>query len=284
MSVKRRAVATAIAVSVVLTIVKAIVGFLTMSMSVLASALDSFMDACSMVVTMFAVATAEKPADEDHPFGHGKAEAMGGLVQAVLIAISAGFLIFQAFHRIIDGYRLEDEGLGIGVIAISMIVSIMLAAKLRRIGRETESTAIMAGALNFGADILSYAGALVALALEKWLFATNADPIISILISLNIIASAVRVGRDAAAQLMDKTLPEETLNAINRTIHAHEPTVRGYHKLRTRRVGAEKYIDFHVEIDRAASFETAHELTEDIIRDLQTAIPGAHVIVHSDPV
>lgn len=284
MSVKKRAVLLAIAVAIALTIAKAAVGLVTMSMSVLASALDSLMDVFSMSVTMMAVATAEKPADESHPFGHGKAEAVGGLIQAVLIAISAGFLIVQAFHRIVDGYRLEDEALGISVIVISLVVSVGLSLHLKRVGQQTESTALTAGALNFGADVLSYFGVLVALALERWFEVKNADPVISILISINIIVSALRVGHDATSQLMDKTLPVEALAAIDDHIRSHGPTIKGYHRLRTRRVGAEKHIEFHLEIDRTASFDTAHELTEHIIADIQRAIPGAHVIVHSDPV
>lgn len=284
MSVKRRTVLLSIAVAIVLTIAKAVVGLITMSMSVLASALDSLMDVFSMVVTLMAVVTAEKPADESHPFGHGKAEPVGGLIQAVLIAISAGFLIVQAFHRIVDGYHIEDEVLGIAVIVLSLLGSVWLSAKLKRVGQQTESSVLMAGALNFRADVLSYVGVLVALALERWFAVKNADPVISILISINIIVSAFRVGHGATTQLMDKTLPDEILANIDTHIRAYGPTIRGYHKLRTRYVGAEKYIEFHLEIDRTASFETAHDLTERIIADLQHVVPGAHVTVHSDPV
>lgn len=284
MTAKKRAMLLAIATAISLTIVKVTIGFATMSVSVLASALDSFMDVCSMCVTLAAVATAEKPADEGHPFGHGKAEAIAGLIQTVLITISAGFLIFQAIHRIIDGYILEDEILGITAIAASMFGSTLIALYLKRVGRITESTALMAGSLNFGADVFSYAGVLLALFLEKWLAVQNADPVISILISINIISSALRIGRDATSQLMDKTLPRETLAVVDSYIRSHSSSIRGYHKLRTRRVGAEKYIEFHLEIDRAASFEVAHNLTEEIIRDIREAVPGAHITVHSDPI
>lgn len=283
MTVKFKTALISIAVPLFLTILKTIVGLATMSISVLASALDSFMDVCSSTITTIAVLTSEKPADTGHPFGHGKAEAIAGLVQSVFIAISAGFLIFQAFHRIIDGYTLKDEGIGIEVMVLAMVVSIFLSRYMRKVGRETESTAISAGALNFSADVWTNAGVLVALGLERWAAVKNADPIVSILISLYIIVSAIRIAHDAITQLMDKTLPEEMLQAIDRCIRTHGPCVIGYHRLRTRRVGGEKEISFHLEVDNMLTFKSAHDITEAIVADIERAIPGSRVTIHSDP-
>ncbi len=284
MSIKTRTVLISIIVTLALTIVKTAVGLLTRSISVLSSALDSFMDVCSMTINFAAVRAADKPADEDHPFGHGKAEAVAGLFQATFIAASATFLIVQAFHRMIDGYILEDEAVGIAMMIAAIIASIFLTRMMRRAGRRTQSCALEAGALNFGADIWTNAGVLVALMLERWASVKNADPIISILISLYIVVSAIRVGHDAIAQLMDLSLPSESLAIIDGCIRAHGPMVKGYHRLRTRRVGAERQIEFHLEIDRNTSFEHAHTVTEAIIADIRHAIPGSHVTVHSDPV
>lgn len=283
MSIKRRAIGTAIIVTLSLTIVKTAIGLLTMSIAVLSSALDSFMDACSMSINLFAVRAAEKPADTSHQFGHGKAEAIAGLFQSVFIAASASFLIVQAFHRMIDGYRLEDEVVGMAVMIVALGASIFLTNMLKKANKDTESNVIEASALNFGADVWTSIGVLVALVLERLWHVKNADPIISILISLYILSSAVRVGHNAIAQLMDKTLPIDTLSVIDRCIRSHGQIIRGYHKLKTRRVGEEKFIEFHLEIDRTASFEIAHAMTEAIIADIKKIIPGAHVTVHSDP-
>jgi len=283
MTSKGRAAFASTLVALGLVVIKVVVGLITMSMAVLASALDSFMDLCSTGISVAAIRTAEKPADEAHPFGHGKAESIAGLIQAVLITVSAGFLIYQAFVKIVKGYQLEDEHLGIAVMVISIAASILIARHLGQVGRRTESPVLTAGALNFSADVWTNSGALLALGLERWAAVKNADPVISILISLFIVVSATRIGRDATAQLMDKTLPADILRTIDECIRTHRPSVKNYHKLRTRGVGTERYIEFHVEIDRNLSFERAHEITEDIISEIKRAIPGARVTVHSDP-
>lgn len=284
MTDKTKIALRALAVASTLTVIKAVVGFVTMSISVLASALDSLMDIFSVSITLAAIRAAEKPADEAHPFGHGKAEAIAGLLQALAIAASAAFLIYQAFRKIVRGYHLQDELLGVAVMIIATVASIYLSRGLKRAAREMESTALAAGALNFGADVWTNMGVLVALGLERFGPVRNADPIISILISLYITISAIRVAHDAIAQLMDKTLPRSLLATIDNCVHSHAHCIRGYHRLKTRRVGPEKFIEFHLEIDRTVSFEHAHEMTEKIIADIRREIPNSRVIVHSDPV
>lgn len=283
MTPKTKTAVLALVIAMALTVIKAAVGLLTMSISVLASALDSLMDIFSSAISLTAVSAAAKPADRAHPFGHGKAEAIAGFFQAILIASSAGFLIYHAFLRIVRGYQLEDEFVGVAVMIVATLTSIYLARHLKRVGRETQSTALAAGALNFGADVWTNIGVLIALCLERLAQVQNADPIISILISLYIIISAVRIMGDAITQLMDKTLPADVLSTIDRCIWAHGHCIQGYHGLRSRRVGAEKFIEFHLEIDRNVSFEHAHAITETIISDIKVAIPGSEVTVHSDP-
>ncbi len=284
MSPKSRAAVVSILVAASLTLIKATVGWLTLSIAVLASALDSLMDVFSTGVALAGVRTAEKPADEKHQFGHGKAEAIAGLIQAAFILASAIFLITHAFRRIARGYQLEDETVGIAVMVVAIISSALLARYLRNVGRQTESVALTGSALNFGADVWTNIGVIIALVLERWAHVTNADPVISILISLYIAFSALRVGHEAITQLMDRALPQNVIAIIDRCIRQHEPMVHGYHRLRTRQVGAEKHIEFHLEIDRHLSFEEAHAMTETIVADIGKAIPGAQVTAHSDPV
>ncbi|MBN1282750.1 MAG: cation transporter, partial [Proteobacteria bacterium] len=281
MNAKSRAMLTALGASTALTLAKIAVGLITMSMAVLASALDSLMDIISMTIGFAAVRTSDMPADDKHQFGHGKAEAIAGLVQATLIAVSATFLIWQSSHRIIDGYVLKDEELGLGMIVVALVASSLLARMLRRTGECTNSTALAASALNYGSDVWTNTGVLVALGLERWGHVKNADPIISILISLYIAASAIRIAKDSISPLMDRSLPREMLFEIEHCVRAHSPRVRGYHRLRTRMVGQEKHIEFHLEVDRTLSFEEAHLLTEQIIADIMHAIPDSHVMVHT---
>jgi ferrous-iron efflux pump FieF len=284
MTLKVRTVLIALLTSLGLAVVKLAVGIFTSSIAVLASALDSFTDACSMGISLVAVKSAEKPADEQHQYGHGKAEAIAGLAQAAFIGLSGAYLVYQAFHRMIEGYRLENETAAIALMIVAIGASFALNWMMKNVGRRTESTAIESGALHFGADLWTNAGVLIALGLERWAHIRNADPIISILISIYIIVSAVRVGHKAISQLMDRSLPSEMLAVIDRCISAHAPMVKGYHRLRTRQVGPEKEIEFHVEIDRGLSFEEAHNITEAIVADIEHEIPGSTVTAHSDPV
>lgn len=283
MTPKSKASIISMLTAAALAIAKLVVGLLTASIAVLASALDSAMDVISIGIGFIAIRTSDKPADQKHQFGHGKAESIAGLAQAAIIATTASFLIYMAFGRILEGYRLDGEMIGILVMAISIVTSAILAAYLRKISKRTESTALSAGALNFGADVWTNAGALVALTLEKWGGVTNADPVISILISLYVIISAIRIAHEAISQLMDSTLPSDVLRIIDECIRSREPMVKGYHNLKTRQVGMEKYIEFHVEIEKTLSFEEEHEISESIIAEIKKHIPGAWVTVHSDP-
>ena len=283
MTPKSRASLISMLTAAGLATIKLTVGLITASIAVLASALDSIMDVISIGIGFIAIRASDKPADQNHQFGHGKAESIAGLAQAAIIAATAGFLIYIAFGKIVKGYHLSGEVIGLVAMTISIITSAILAIYLGKISKRTESTALSAGALNFGADVWTNAGALVALALEKWGNVTNADPVISILISLYVIISAVRIAHEAISQLMDSTLPTDILQIIDSCIRSREPLVKGYHKLRTRQVGMEKYIEFHIEIEKTLSFEDEHELTESVITEIKKAIPGAWVTVHSDP-
>ncbi len=284
MTLKVKTVLLALLTSTGLAVVKLAIGLLTSSIAVLASALDSFTDAFSMGINLLAVRQAEKPADEKHPYGHGKAEPIAGLAQAAFIAFSAAYLIYRAFKRMMEGYTLENETVAIAVIVLALAVSIFLAHRMKRVGECTSSAALEACALNYGADVWTNAGVLVALALEKWEHVKNADPIISMLISIYIVVSAIRIAKDAISQLMDKSLPRDMIATIDSCIQGRSPLIKGYHRLRTRSVGSEKEIEFHIEIDRNASFEEAHAITEAVIAEIKSAIPGSNVTAHTDPV
>jgi ferrous-iron efflux pump FieF len=280
---KLKTAIAAIIVPFMLMILKIAAAILTMSISLIASALDSLMDTVSQAINFAAIKASEKPADDKHQYGHGKAEAIAGLVQAVFVGISAAFLVYKAFFRIFSGYHLQAEATGFYVMFISMVASIALSVMLKKAGRKMQSTALSASALNFSADVWTNAGVLVALGLENWWRVKNADPVISILISLYIVVSAVRIGADAISQLMDKTIPKDMLDEIDACIKAHKNMVFGYHNLRTRQVGSEKHIEFHLEVKSSLSFRDAHDLTEKIISEIKQKIPNAHVMAHPDP-
>ncbi len=259
-------------------------GWLTGSISVWASLLDSAMDIFASSINYFAVRAAARPPDEDHAYGHGKAESLAGLFQAAVITVSGIFIISEAIKRIAAPRPVTSEWLGIATMFIAAFVSIALVAYLRRVSRATESPALKADAVHYASDVYTNAAALVALlmtALTSWKLI---DPLISIAISGYILWSAVSVARDAIDVLMDRRLPVEINEQITTVVHRHRAEgVVGFHDLRTRRSGSYKFIDLHLEVRRDQSLEEAHALTVRVLRAIEAEIPRSRVQIHTDP-
>jgi ferrous-iron efflux pump FieF len=259
-------------------------GLLTGSISVWASLLDSAMDIFASIINYFAVRAAARPADEDHAYGHGKAESLAGLFQAIAIAISGIYLVREAIRRIITLHETRSEWLGIGTMFIAMIVSLALVRRLKRVARETDSLALASDAVHYTTDIYTNGGALVALlivALTRW---TIADPLVSILIAIYILASAVHVARESIDVLMDRRLPLEVDQQIASIVNRYKDEgVLGFHDVRTRRSGSQKFIDLHLEIARDTRLEEAHDLSVRVLRSIEAEIPRTRVQIHTDP-
>jgi cation diffusion facilitator family transporter len=263
---------------------KIVTGFLTGSISVWASLLDSTMDIFASSINYFAVRAAARPADEDHSYGHGKAESLAGLFQSIVIAASGMFLIYESIRRIINPNRTRAEWLGIVTMLIAVSVSYLLVARLRRVAKETESPALQADATHYVTDIFTNLGALLALvivALTPWQIA---DPAISLAIAFYILWSAVSVGRESIDVLMDRRLPLAVDEQIAAVVNRYKSEgVLGFHDLRTRRSGSQKFIDLHLEVERNMRLEEAHEVTVHVLRAIEAEIPRAHVHIHTDP-
>ena len=268
-----------------LIIIKTVTGLLTGSISVWASLLDSTMDIFATVINFFAVRAAARPADEDHAYGHGKAESLAGLFQSLVIAASGVFLIREAVRRILSPHPTSKELIGVLVMFVAIGISVALVIRLRRVARETESPALHADALHYATDIYTNASALLALViimLTGWLIV---DPLISIAIALYILWSAFHVGRESVDVLMDKRLPLDVDQKIESIVASfRDQGVLGFHDLKTRRSGSQKFIDLHLEIEGDKKLEDAHAVTVRVIRAIQSEIPRAKVHVHSDPV
>jgi ferrous-iron efflux pump FieF len=263
---------------------KLVTGFITGSISVWASLLDSTMDIFASVINYFAVRAASRPADEDHKYGHGKAESLAGLFQSIVIAASGIFLIRESIRRIINPDPTDSEELGVVTMLIAVCVSIALVIRLKRVARETESPALQADATHYVTDIFTNLGALVALiivGLTPW---QMADPIISIGIAFYILWSALSVGRESIDVLMDRRLPPDVDEQIAEVVHRYrDQGVMGFHDLRTRRSGSQKFIDLHLEVERNMRLEEAHGVTVRVLRAIQAEIPRARVHIHTDP-
>lgn len=267
-----------------LIILKTATGLITGSISVWASLLDSTMDIFASTINYFAVRAAARPADEDHSYGHGKAESLAGLFQAIVIAASGIFLIYESIKRIINPSPTSSEWIGTITMFIAVGVSIALVRRLRRVASETESPALKADATHYVTDIYTNLGALLALvivALTPWQIA---DPAISIAIAFYILWSAVAVGRESIDVLMDRRLPPNVDEQVAEIVLGYrEQGVLGFHDLRTRLSGSQKFIDLHLEVDREMRLQEAHDVSVRVLREIEAEIPRARVSIHTDP-
>jgi len=281
---KASAARLSVAAAALLIALKTLTGVLTGSISVWASLLDSAMDIFASAINYYAVRAASAPPDEDHRYGHGKAESLAGLFQSFVIGVSGLVLLWEAVRRIITPHPTASEWLGVGTMAFACVVSYALVARLRHVARQTDSPALKADAVHYATDVYTNGAALFALlvvALTGW---TLADPLISILISAFILRSAVDVAREAVNVLMDRRLPRSIDAKVAAVVERFRAEgVLGFHDLRTRRSGSHKFIDLHLEVEADQTLQQAHDLTVRVIRAIQHEIPRSRVQIHTDP-
>lgn len=268
-----------------LIVLKTGTGWLTGSIAVWASLLDSAMDIFASTINYFAVRAASRPPDEDHNYGHGKAESLAGLFQAAVITFSGLFLIREAIKRMIEPHPTQAEAVGVATMLVTIAASFALVARLRRVANATDSPALSADALHFASDVWTNGGVLVGLVLIYYTGWTILDPLISIAISIYILSSALAVGRESVDVLMDRRLPPEVDEQVAEIVGRFRGEgVLGFHDLRTRRSGSQKFIDLHLEVERDQTLEEAHAASVRVLRTIEAEIPRAKVQIHTDPV
>ncbi len=278
----RLATYASVSVAAILIATKFLAWQLSGSVSLLATLVDSCLDALASLVNLFAVRHALSPADDEHRFGHGKAEALAGLGQAALITGSSLYLLLEAIKRILDPVPVEAFGLGMAVMVFSIIMTVLLLRFQRHVIQRTDSTAIRADALHYRTDLLVNASVLLALGLSLWGW-SGFDALFAIAIAFYILYSAWEIISHAFDHLMDRELPDEDRLEIERTVLSH-PEVRGMHDLRTRRSGTATFMQMHIELDDELSLLQAHGIVEEVESSLATTFPGAQAIIHTDPV
>ena len=256
--------------------------YVTGSVGLLASLVDSVMDSIASLINLFAIRYSLQPADEEHRFGHGKAEPLAGLAQAAFIAGSAVFLIFHAIDRLRLSHPLEQVGIGIGVMVLAIVLTLILLAVQRYVIHRTHSTAIRADSLHYVTDLLTNVSILFALYLTTlgW---TWADPVFAIAVAIYIFYSAFQIGHEAFQQLMDRELPEDILQKIQATAMGH-PEVTGTHETRTRQAGHTRFVQLHLELDENMSLKRAHEIADEVEAEIMAFLPGAEILIHQDPI
>ncbi len=278
----RRVARAAVGVAVFLIVLKTGTYYLTNSVSILSSLLDSLLDAGASLVNLIALVHAAKAADQTHRFGHGKAEALAGLGQAVIIAVSAGLLIWQAVLRIFEPTALTDSEIGIAVMVVAILTTLWLIRYQRRVIAQTQSTAISADSLHYTSDLVLNVSVIISLILAGFFELTYLDPIFAIGIALWILWSAGRILFQSAEELMDREIPlvdREQIKALALSIQG----ALTIHDFRTRRSGQIIFVEIHVEMDPNITLHAAHEIVEAVVAKIETKYPHAEIIVHEDP-
>ena len=277
----RIATYSSVATAILLVTLKLGAWLMTGSVSILASLMDSLMDTAASALNLIAVRYSLVPADEEHRFGHGKAEPLAGLAQAAFISGSAVFLILHAIERLRFPRVLEDVGIGVAIMVVSIVLTALLLLIQRRAIQKTQSTAIRADALHYATDLLTNLTVIVALLLSSygWVWADSA---MAIGVAAYIFYSAGRIGYEAVQHLMDRELGAEVQEQIL-AIARREPEVRGIHDLRTRQSGQMRFVQLHLELDGNLALDRAHAIADRIEREIAALLPDAEVIIHQDP-
>ncbi len=278
----RLATRASVTTALILIIAKLAAYWQTDSVSILASLVDSLMDAGASLINLLAVSYALAPPDEEHRFGHGKAESLAGMAQATFIAGSGLFLIVEAIQRLITPRPIEAFGIGMGVMIFSVIATLLLIAIQQHVIRKTNSAAIRADALHYKTDLFTNIAIIAALLLSQigWL---GIDPLFALGIAAYILYSSWEIGSEAFHDLLDHELPEEKRQQIIDIAKAH-PDVRGMHDLRTRLSGRTEFIQMHIELDDELALIEAHDIADQVEEKIVQAIPTADVVIHLDPV
>lgn len=266
-----------------LILLKAVVSWITGSMSIIAQAADSLLDIFAGIVTISTIRIANRPADREHPYGHGKVEDIGGVVQGVLIFIAGGTIIYSSVRRIIEGAAIEEAEAGIAVMLISIVASIFLSRHLRRVAKATDSTVLEANAQNIAGDVYSASAVLIGLLAFRLTNIVYIDSIIAIGMALYLFWIGYRAISRPFAELVDRRLSHDEEVIIEACIEGHGEQLAGFHKLRTRHSGSQHYIDLHLVINREVSLEDAHAVCDQIEKEIKDYLHDVSVTIHVEP-
>lgn len=278
----RLASTLSLAVATVLMVSKVGAWWMTDSLSLFSSMVDSGLDMLTSLINFMVVRYALRPADEDHRFGHGRAEDIAGLAQATFISGSGFFILFEAAQRLWNPTTIEQTDVGLWVMGFSMVCTTALVLFQRYVIKRTQSTVIAADSLHYITDILSNFAVIVALILVNQYGIQWADPVLALLIAGYIFYGAWEIGHSSFQKLMDSEFSIESHEKIDAIVRAH-PGVLGYHDLRTRQAGMRQFIQMHVDLDGQQTLHSAHDISEALEHKLLEQFPRAEIFLHQDP-
>ncbi len=278
----RRAAIASVCVAMLLTLTKAGAYLASNSVAMLASMADSALDLLASAANFIAIRTSLAPADQEHRFGHGKAEPLAGLMQSAFITASAMFLLVQSVDRLIAPQPIENSSIALAVMTVSIVCTFFLVWYQQHAIKASRSTAIAADRMHYVGDLASNIAVIIAIGLAAWFGWLWADPLLAIGVAGLLLWSAFKVGRDSLDQLMDRELPDEDRAAILAVITGH-PQVRSVRELKTRKSGLSTFIQADITLDGGMSLDAAHCVTDALEDSLARAFPGAQAVIHQEP-
>lgn len=277
-----RAAIASSAMAITLIAMKLYATIQTSSMAMLGSLADSGLDLIASLVVLLGVRIAAQPADNEHRFGHGKAEALAALIQVILISFSALFIAFRSVQRLLSGSETGQAELGIGVSVMAIALTAVLITYQRHVVRRTGSLAIGTDRLHYASDLLLNGSVIVALVLDQMAGLTGADAVFGILIALWLLWGAWKASSHALDQLMDKEWPDELRERFLLAAKDY-PELAGLHDFRTRTSGTHNFAQFHVWVPRDWTVQEAHDRLDRVEEELQRRFPNTEILIHVDP-
>ena len=280
---KKKVAFLSIASNTALIIMKVIAGILSGSVSIISEAIHSSMDLLASFIAFYSVNISSKPADKQHPYGHGKAENISGVIEGVLIFVAAFLIVKEAIYKILNPSEIKDFYVAIAVMSASALANVFVSRILYKVAKEEDSVALEADALHLKTDVYTSAGVALGLALIKITGIGFLDPIVAIGVACLIIKEAWELCCHAFGPLIDSSMSDEEEKRIQDILLDYHEKVIDYSKLRARRSGQYKLIDFTITVSESLSLKEAHEISEEIEKQIEESIHNTDVLIHIEP-
>lgn len=278
-----RIATVSLAVTCTLLVLKLTLGLISGSIAVLGDAVDSATDLVGGAAALLSVRISSTPADEEHPFGHGKVEAVSASVAATVIALGGGLVATQAVIRLIDGSPSIDVGVGLIAMGVAVVANVITSLFMRREAKRSHSMALAAEATHLQTNIVQASAIIAGLLLVEVTDKTFFDPLTALALAAYMAWVAWGLVRTAISEVLDTSLPERELQEIMAVIESHQADIRGFHRLRTRKAGGSRHVDMHLLFDASSTVHQAHELADAIADEIHQRFPGTVVVIHVEP-
>jgi cation diffusion facilitator family transporter len=265
-----------------LVVLKLVVGFLSGSVSIIAEGIHSANDLIAALIAFISVRISEQPPDEEHPYGHGKAESISAAAEAILIVGAAVWIVIEAVRRLLKPEPVEHLGIGVAVMGISVVLNIMVSRYLFRVAREEDSPALEADAHHLATDVYTSMGVVAGLAVTGLTGWHVVDPLMAIGVAMLILKIGLGLTMKSLHHLMDAQLPTAEVSRIEGILNG-ETRIHSWHNLRTRKSGSTRHIDLHIVFRNDATLLEAHQVADELEKRIAQEMAPAHVVIHVDP-